>query len=100
MAKRIIDAIRLALLRLVFPPSVLADIRIEAKLQQVSAIALIRSVLEKYLSTRRTISMRLGERTVRLKLDKVSLDQPLVDMTLDEQLDADEAMRIFREEDR
>ena len=99
MAK-LIDSIRLFLLRLVFPPSVLTDIQIEAKLQQVSAITLVRSVLEKYLRTR-TVSMRLNERTVhRWKLSKVDLNEPIGDITPEQQRYADEVMRIFREEDR
>jgi hypothetical protein len=93
------DSIRLFLLRLVFPPSVLADIQIEAKLQQVSGITLVRSVLEKYLRTR-TVSMRLDGRTVRLKLGKVDLNEPVGDITPEQQRYADEVIRIFREEDR
>lgn len=96
---RIIDSIRLFFLRLVFPPSVLADIEIEAKLQQVSVISLVRSVLEKYLRTR-TVKMSLDGQTVRLKLDKVDLNEPIGNITTEQQRYADEVMRIFREEDR
>jgi hypothetical protein len=96
---RIIDSIRLFLLQIVFPPSVLEDIEIEAKLQQVSVIALVRGVLEKYLRTR-TVRMRLDGQTVRLKLNKVDLNEPIGNITAEEQRYADEVMRIFREEDR
>jgi len=96
---KLIDSIRLFLLRLVFPPSVLTDIEIEAKLQQVSVITLVRSVVEKYLRTR-TVSMRLDGRTVHLKLDNVDLNEPIGDITPEQQRHADEVMRIFREEDR
>jgi hypothetical protein len=98
MAK-LIDSIRLFLLRLVFPPSVLTDIQIEAKLRNISVITLVRSVLEKYLRTR-TVNMRLDGRTVHLKLDKVDLNEPIGDITPEQQQYADEVMRIFREEDR
>ena len=57
MAK-LIDSIRLFLLRLLFPPHVLADIQIETRLQRVRVIAVVRSVLERYLRTR-AASMRL-----------------------------------------
>jgi hypothetical protein len=96
---RIIDSIRLFLLQIVFPPSVLADIEIEAKLQQVSVITLVRSVLEKYLRTR-TVRMRLDGQTFRWKLNKVDLNEPIGNITTEPQRYADEAMRIFREEDR
>jgi hypothetical protein len=98
MAK-LIDSIRLFLLRLVFPPSVLTDVQVEAKLQNVSVITLVRSVLGQYLRTR-TVSMRLSGQTVRLKLDKVDLNEPIGDITPEQQRYADEVMRIFREEDR
>jgi len=96
MAK-LIDSLRLFLLRLVFPPSVLADIQIKAKLQHVSIITLVRSVLEKYLRTR---TVRLDGPTVRWKLNKVDLNEPIGYMTPEEIKHADEVMRIFREEDR
>lgn len=96
---RIIDSIRLFLLRLVFPPFVLTDIEIEAKLQQVSVMNLVRSVLEKYLRTR-TVRMRLDGQTVRLKLNQVDLNEPIENITPEQQRYADEVMRIFREEDR
>jgi hypothetical protein len=44
--------------------------------------------------------MKMEGRMVSWKLKKVKLDEPEVILTLDEQRDADEAMRIFREEDR
>ncbi|HWY53057.1 MAG TPA: hypothetical protein VNZ03_01250 [Terriglobales bacterium] len=98
MAK-LIDSIRLFLLRLIFPPSVLTDVQIEAKLQNVSVITLVRSVMEKYLRTR-TVRMRLDGRTVHLKLEKVDMNEPVGDITPGQQGYADEVMRIFREEDR
>ena len=98
MAK-LIESIRLVLHRLLFPPSVLADIQIETKLQRVRVIAVVRSVLERYLATR-AASMRLDGRTVYLKLDRVDLNEPIGDITPEQQRYADEVMRIFREEDR
>jgi len=94
---RIIESFRLFLLRLVFPPSVLADVQIEAKLQRVSVITLVRSMLDKYLRTR---TVRLDGPTVRWKLNKVDLNEPIGDITPEQQRYADEVMRIFREEDR
>ena len=79
--------------------SLIADIRTEAKAQGVSSMTVVRTALERYLSTR-TLSMKMEGRMVSWKLKKVKLDEPEVILTLDEQRDADEAMRIFREEDR
>jgi len=79
--------------------SLIADIRTEAKAQGVSSMTVVRTALERYLSTR-TLSMKMEGRMVSWKLKKVKLDEPDVILTLDEQRDADEAMRIFREEDR
>jgi len=93
---RIIESVRLFLLRLVFPPSVLTDIQIEAKLQHISVIMLLRSVLEKYLRTR---TVRL-DRPARWKLNRVDLNEPIGDITPEQQRHADEVMRVFREEDR
>ena len=44
--------------------------------------------------------MRLGGKTVILRLKKANPDEPEVSWTADEQKHADEAMKIFREEDR
>jgi len=43
--------------------------------------------------------LRRARRTSKRKV-KVNLDQPLVNMTPEQQRFADEVMRIFREEDR
>jgi len=94
---RIIESFRLFLLRLVFPSSVLADVQIEAKLQRVGVITLVRSVLEKYLRTR---TARLDGPTARWKLNKVDLNEPIGNITPEQQRYADEVMRVFREEDR
>ena len=78
----------------------LADLRTEAKRQNISVCSLIRKVLEDYLASTRIISMRLGGRTAHSRLTRVNLHDPLVNWTADEQKYADEKMRIFREEDR
>ena len=79
---RIVDSIRWFLLRLVFPPHVLADIQIEAKLPQVSTITVVRGVLEKYV---RTSTVRLDGPTARWKADKVDLNEPIADITPEQQ---------------
>ena len=79
--------------------SLIAGLRAEAKARGVSSMTVVRAALEQYLSTH-TLSMKMEGRMVSWKLKKVKLDEPEVILTLDEQRDADEAMRIFREEDR
>jgi len=90
------DAIRSFLLRLIFPPSVLADIQIEATLQRVSTVTLGADVLEMYLWTR---NWKLIER-MALRTNRAEWNQPAREMTPAEIAYADECMRIFREEDR
>ena len=64
---------------------------------KLRVITLVRSVLAKYLRTR---TVRLDGPTVRWKPDKVDLNEPIGDITPEQQRYADEVMRIFREEDR
>jgi len=75
------------------------DIKALAKREGVSVITLIRNAIEEYLSSR-TVHMRLGGKTVILRLKKANPDEPEVSWTADEQKYADEAMKIFLEEDR
>jgi len=86
-------------LQLILPSHVVADLKAEAKRQGVSVITLVRNTLEQHLGTR-VLSMRVGGRTIHLRLDKVDLNKPKVYMTPKEISYAQEAMRIFREEDR
>jgi hypothetical protein len=79
--------------------SLIKDIRTEAKARGVSSMTVVQNALEQYLHSH-TLRMKLEGRMVSWKLKKVKLDEPEVILTLDEQRDADEAMRIFREEDR
>jgi hypothetical protein len=79
--------------------SLVTNIRVEAKRQGVSTLTLVRKAIEHYLDAR-TVSMILGGRTVLLRLKAVNLNEPEVYLTPEEMADADEAMRIFREEDR
>ena len=79
--------------------SLVADLRAEAKRQGVTALTLARRAIEQYLDAH-SVHMRLGGRTIRLRLKTVNLSEPEVYLTPEEMADADEAMRIFREEDR
>ena len=79
--------------------SLVADLRAEAKRQGVTALTLARRAIEQYLDAH-SVHMRLGGRTIRLRLKTVNLNEPEVYLTPEEMADADEAMRIFREEDR
>ena len=92
---RRLDGIRSFLLRLIFPPLVLADMQIEATLQRISTATLVRNVLEKYLWTRnRNLPERMAPQTGRTEFHEPR------EMTAEELAYADECMRIFQEEDR
>jgi len=67
----------------------------QARDKQISLF--IRKTLKDYLRRARRTSKRKSK--LKSKLN-VNLDQPLVNMTPEEQEYADESMRIFREEDR
>ena len=91
---RRLDGIRSFLLRLIFPPLVLADMQIEATLQRISTATLVRNVLEKYLWTRKRNLPERMTRTSRTELHERR------EMMAEEIAYADECMRIFQEEDR
>ena len=93
---RFLDSIRSLLLRLIFPPLVLADIQIEATLQRISTVTLVRNVLEKYLWNR---NRQLRARTA-WRPSRTDRNERARAMTPEETAYADECMRIFREEDR
>jgi len=90
---------KFSILQLILPRQVVADLRTEANERGISVITLVRNVLEQHLSVR-TVSRKLGGRTVHLRLNRVNLDEPVVHMTPDEEKFADWVMEVHREEDR
>jgi hypothetical protein len=57
----------------------------------------VRDVLKHHLDWTHTLT---GRGTTYLRLNKVDVNEPIGDITPEQQQYADEVMRIFREEDR
>ena len=79
------------------PSQLLAELKTQAKQQNISVCMLIRKVLQEYLSTR-PVSMNVGGQTIHL--NRVNLNEPVAYMTPQEEKLAGSILKRHFEEDR